>query len=65
MMQRITSSGRQSITVPLPSTDASDNYAEAGAPVELKAGHIDVQVSGTDVGIVNIDQLKLISLGIS
>jgi hypothetical protein len=47
--------------VSLPSTDAWDNYAEAGAIVELKAGHNDIQVSGTDVGIVNLDQLKLIT----
>ena len=54
----------QSITVLLPSTDTWDNYSEAGAMVELKAGQNEIQVSGTDHGVVNVDQLKLINFSI-
>jgi hypothetical protein len=51
----------QSVAVSLPSTDAWDNYAEAGVMAELKAGQNEIQVSGTDDGVVNVDQLKLIN----
>jgi hypothetical protein len=32
--------------------------------VEVKAGPNEIQVSGTDKGIVNIDELKLIAFGV-
>jgi hypothetical protein len=60
----LTLPGNQHVTVPLPSTDAWDNYSEAGALVELRAGLNEIQVSGTDNGIVNVDQLKLINFSI-
>jgi alpha-glucosidase (family GH31 glycosyl hydrolase) len=56
----LTLPGGQSIIVSLPSTEAWDNYAEAGAIVELKAGQNGILISGTDAGIVNLDQLKLL-----
>ena len=57
----LTPSGSASISVSLPATDAWDHYAEAGAIVVLQAGPNDIQVTGADVGVVNIDQLKLIT----
>jgi alpha-glucosidase (family GH31 glycosyl hydrolase) len=53
--------GSQAVAVWLPSTEDWDQWAEAGTIVELKAGHTEIQVSGTGVGTVNIDQLKLIT----
>jgi len=54
----LTVPGGQPITISMP-PGAWDEYAEAGAVVELKAGKNEIVVRGTDVGIVNIDQLKL------
>ncbi|MGH7991139.1 MAG: CBM35 domain-containing protein, partial [Limisphaerales bacterium] len=58
----VTLPGGRSVTVPLPSTDAWDNYSEVGTIVELKAGKSEILVSVTGVGVVNVDQVKLIPL---
>jgi hypothetical protein len=39
--------GGQNVTIPLPSTDAWDNYSEAGVYAGLKAGQNEIRVSGT------------------
>jgi len=54
----LTLPGHQPVTVPLPSTNVWDNYSEAGALVEFRAGPNEIQVSGNDNGIVNVDGLK-------
>lgn len=53
--------GGPSVIVPLPSTYEWDQYEEAGTILELKAGHNEILIEGTGTGIVNIDQLKLIT----
>lgn len=58
----ITVSGSQSITLPLPATANWEQWTEAGTMRELKAGQTGIQISGTGVGSVNIDQLKLIPM---
>lgn len=53
-------SGDQSVTVSFPPLNDWNVYEEAGVPLDLKAGHTDILITGADVGVVNIDQLKLI-----
>ncbi len=49
-----------SVKFPLPPTSDWNVFDEAGLMMELKAGRAEFTITGTDVGVANIDQLKLL-----
>ena len=55
----VTPLGAVGVPLALPPTGAWDDYGETGVVLDLKAGARTITIAGTDVGVVNIDQLKL------